>query len=102
LRAIIHPKSPISLGDECFETSGIESIVVPVTVKEIGDSAFKNSLKLTSISVLDDCKVGNEAFSGCLGLVLIASKSNRKIEDYFRATHLKKQKVDLRVAVLLG
>ena len=62
----------VSLGERCFASSQLESIVLPESLIHIGDSAFYNCSGLTSITIPDSVtSIGDDAFKSCSELTSI-------------------------------
>ena len=52
--------------DDGYNGFGIESIIIPESVEQIGDRAFRNCRHLTSVTIPEGVKtIGDEAFYGC-------------------------------------
>ena len=102
LESIILPKTLISIGDRAFQLCNLESILIPEQVEVIGDEAFSyNSSKIDSVVIPDKVKrIGRGVFygseinyfkgrgvssDGCCLLddgMLIAFRGNRNMTTY--------------------
>ena len=69
LKGIIIPNSVETIGDYAFESSGLESVLIPDSVISIGNSAFRYCGNLTSITIPASVEtVGKCAFEHTSGL----------------------------------
>ena len=65
-------KGYTGIGQNAFMGSGIESIIIPNTVKQIYDGAFMNCEGLTSVSIPSSVtSIGTRVFTGCTKLTQI-------------------------------
>lgn len=69
LTGFVFPASVTKIGISAFENSGIESIVIPGTVKTVGSNAFSNCSSLSALTIEDGVEsIGEKAFSSCSAL----------------------------------
>ena len=69
LTSVIIPDSVNVIGQYAFSGTGLKSINIPNSVKEIQFGAFKDCKDLTSITIPDSVtKIMQWAFCGCTGL----------------------------------
>ena len=69
----IIPKETTKVDDNAFESTSLESVVIPIGVTEIGEQAFKDCTSLTTV-ILTSFNVniiGTSAFEGCSALTAI-------------------------------
>lgn len=75
-----------------YGCTGLTSVIIPNSVKEIGSSAFCDCTGLTSIVICDSVtKIGHGAFEGCTGMasvVLPDSVTEIGINSFFECTGL--------------
>lgn len=69
IKAISLPSGLTRIGAFAFQSSGIDSIVIPASVTSIGNCAFRNCTSLKS-AVLPSgiTQIGSSAFGGCVSL----------------------------------
>lgn len=70
-----------TIGDEAFyRVKGLEEILFPTTLKEIGRSAFNNleHLKNIDLSNTQVAELGNNTFAGCYNLQLVSLPASLK------------------------
>ncbi len=69
LTGFVFPASVTKIGISAFENSGIESIVIPGTVKTVGSNAFGNCSSLSALTIEDGVEtIDDNAFSNCSAL----------------------------------
>lgn len=69
LRSIRLPNTVTQISDEAFESSGLESISIPSSLKEIGNGVFSNCSELKSVTIpVGVTTIAKYAFSGCSSL----------------------------------
>lgn len=82
MKTVKLPNTIKKISAECFSESGIESIVIPEGVTEIGGGAFycvNVSSKLESIVIPNTVeRIGNYAFQNCNKLTSLRFPSNLK------------------------
>lgn len=71
-----------------FENSGLKSIVIPDSVKEIGHAAFSNCSKLVSVTIpISVSTIDNYAFYNCFELKVNGAVNYKgKTEDWEKIT----------------
>ena len=74
LTSVVIPDSVTRLGDACFfECTGLTSVVIPDSVTSLGDYCFIECTGLTSISIPDSVtSLGDYCFMRCTGLTSIS------------------------------
>ena len=84
LAGFVFPASVTKIGISAFENSGIESIVIPGTVKTVGSNAFSNCSSLSALTIEDGVEtIGLEAFSNCSALKdVTVPASVKKLDEY--------------------
>lgn len=60
--------TPVSIGENCFRNSNIESIALPDTVNNLLSHSFYGCDKLSNINLSNIKYIGKEALSGCSSL----------------------------------
>ena len=70
LTSVVLPESAQSLGDYCFQSTGITTITIPSTVTNIGYECFYRCANLKNITINDGANytIGTYAFSDCTSL----------------------------------
>lgn len=89
---VVIPEGVTAIGASAFESSDIESVTIPESVKEIGGRAFAFCKKLKSIKFPAGLNyIGNHAFYKCTGLTSVMLPNGiTTIGDYvFRNSGLK-------------
>ena len=80
LKTINIPSSVTYIGYGAFAESGIETVTIPGTVKEIADLAFYRCYKLTSVTIGDGVEtIGDMAFYECTELGSITIPGSVKV-----------------------
>lgn len=84
LTGFVFPASVTKIGINAFENSGIESIVIPGTVKTICNQAFSNCSSLSALTIEDGVEtIDLEAFSNCSALKdVTVPASVKKLDSY--------------------
>lgn len=84
LAGFVFPASVTEIGINAFENSGIESIVIPGTVKTICNKAFSNCSSLSALTIEDGVEtIDLEAFSNCSALKdVTVPASVKKLDSY--------------------
>jgi len=73
------PESVVDLGVECFISSGLESITIPNSIKEIKEETFQYCANLRRVSVGDGVElIGESAFEDCTALESVVFGANVK------------------------
>jgi hypothetical protein len=68
----IDGKKVIAVADKAFKRSGVESVVIPATVKVIGDEAFFSCSSLKTVVIGEGIEaIGEYAFFGCSRLTTV-------------------------------
>ena len=87
--------SPVSIGENCFRNSNIESIALPDTVNNLLSHSFYGCDKLSNINLSNIKYIGKEALSGCSSLTQDAELSSVEYIDekglagtYFKTINL--------------
>ena len=66
------PEGIVSISNDAFNSSQVQRLVLPSTLKYIGDRAFYNCAGLTSVTLPDSVEViGKEAFAICQSLTTV-------------------------------
>lgn len=82
-RAIIVPEGVITIGNQCFRDSAVETIQLPLSLKTIKVGAFRGS-KLTTVEIPKNVtKVEPFAFSLCKQLKEVIINNTTDPEGYF-------------------
>lgn len=84
LTGFVFPASVTKIGISAFENSGIESIVIPGTVKTVGSNVFSNCSSLSTLTIEDGVEtIGEKAFynSSALKDVTVPA-SVKKLDTY--------------------
>lgn len=87
--------TPVSIGENCFRNSNIESIALPDTVNNLLSHSFYGCDKLSNINLSNIKYIGKEALSGCSSLTQDAELSSVEYIDekglagtYFKTINL--------------
>ena len=87
--------TPVSIGENCFRNSNIESIALPDTVNNLLSHSFYRCDKLSNINLSNIKYIGKEALSGCSSLTQDAELSSVEYIDekglagtYFKTINL--------------
>lgn len=68
-QTIVVPEGIVSISNDAFNSSQVQHLTLPSTLKYIGDQAFYNCTFLTSVSIPDSVvSIGKEAFAICSSL----------------------------------
>ena len=81
------PSSLTRIGTGAFNSSGLQEIMFPESVGDLGDNAFAGCNNLESVVIPETIRtMGKELFSGCgnLKVVTIKSSSISKLNDTFK------------------
>ena len=73
--------SPVSIGENCFRNSNIESIALPDTVIDLLSHSFYGCDKLSNINLSNIKSIGKEALSGCSSLTQDVELSSAEYID---------------------
>lgn len=73
--------TPVSIGENCFRNSNIESIVLPDTVNNLLSQSFYGCDKLSNINLSNIKYIGKEALSGCSSLTQDVELSSAEYID---------------------
>lgn len=66
------PEGVVKIGESCFESLEIKSVIIPSTVTNIGDSSFYGCTNLTSITIPNNVtNIGAYAFHDCINLASV-------------------------------
>ena len=76
LKMIDLPLGLKKISQSCFEESGIESIEIPDSVKQIDDSAFYGCTNLREVKINKPVELGNSVFKFCKKLTKITLPKN--------------------------
>ena len=89
--------TPVSIGENCFRNSNIESIALPDTVNNLLSHSFYGCDKLSNINLSNIKYIGKEALSGCSSLTQDVELSSVEYIDerglagtYFKSVKLPK------------
>lgn len=89
--------TPVSIGENCFRNSNIESIALPDTVIDLLSHSFYGCDKLSNINLSNIKYIGKEALSGCSSLTQDVELSSVEYIDerglagtYFKSVKLPK------------
>lgn len=91
----VNGATPVSIGENCFRNSNIESIALPDTVNNLLSHSFYGCDKLSNINLSNIKYIGKEALSGCSSLTQDAELSSVEYIDekglagtYFKTINL--------------
>lgn len=73
--------TPVSIGENCFRNSNIESIVLPDTVIDLLSHSFYGCDKLSNINLSNIKYIGKEALAGCSSLTQEVELSSAEYID---------------------
>lgn len=81
---VVIPDGIIEIGEKCFDSLKVKTVVIPDSVTSIGASAFYNCTNLESITIPDNVtSIGNRAFCECKSLEsVIVGDSISNVGDY--------------------
>lgn len=92
LAGFVFPASVTRINSNAFENSGLESIVIPGTVKTICNNAFSNCISLSALTIEDGVEtIEFAAFSNCSALkdVTVPASVKKLDSDTFRFSGLE-------------
>lgn len=79
---MVVPNGVTMIGEHAFSYSGLQSIVIPNSMAEIGDNAFFSCIRLQSIVIPDSVTtIGESAFLYCINLKSITIATQEKEPD---------------------
>ncbi len=62
------------IGDEAFEGSDCQAVIVPASCTSIGSKAFRNNVNLKYVKVPNKTKIAPDAFEGCKNVIIDRSE----------------------------
>ena len=73
IQSVVIPEGVTEIGDNAFEDcSSLTSVTIPEGVTRIGDWAFKGCSSLTSVTIPESVtRIGDKAFYGCSSLTSV-------------------------------